>query len=60
MNITGPSPRNANVPQIAVVPGQVVQLKGGALRGMKAGNYTANWTITQGGKRYTTRASFRL
>jgi hypothetical protein len=60
VRITGPSARNANVPSIAVVPGQVVQLKGGALRGMKAGNYTANWTITQGGKRYTTRANFRL
>ena len=58
--ITGPSPRNATVPQIAVVPGQVVQLKGGALRGMKGGNYTATWSITQGGKRYSTRASFRL
>jgi hypothetical protein len=60
VNITGPTPRNANVPQISVVPGQVVQLKGGALKGMKGGNYTASWSITQGGKRYTTRASFRL
>ena len=58
--ITGPSPRNANVPQVSVLPGQVVQLKGGALKGMKAGNYTASWSITQGGKRYTTRASFKL
>jgi hypothetical protein len=60
VRITGPSARNANVPSIAVVPGQVVQLKGGALSGMKAGNYTASWTINQGGRRYTTRASFRL
>jgi hypothetical protein len=60
VNITGPSPRNANVPQIAVVPGQVVQLKGGSLKGMRAGSYTASWTINQGGRRYTTRASFRL
>ena len=60
VNITGPTPRNANVPGIPVVPGQVVQLKGGSLRGMKPGNYTASWSITQGGRRYTTRASFRL
>ena len=60
VTITGPSPRNANVPQIAVVPGQVVQLKGGSLKGMRAGNYTASWSITQGGRRYTTRATFRL
>ena len=60
VSITGPTGRNANVPQIAVVPGQVVQLKGGSLRGMKGGNYTATWSITQGGKRYSTRASFRL
>jgi hypothetical protein len=60
VNITGPSPRNATVPQIAVVPGQVVQLKGGSLKGLKAGNYTASWSVTQGGRRYTTRASFRL
>jgi hypothetical protein len=60
VRITGPSPRNANVPAIAVVPGQVVQLKGGSLSGMKAGHYTASWTSNQGGRRYTTRASFRL
>ncbi len=60
VNITGPSPRNATVPQIAVVPGQVVQLKGGSLRGMRAGNYTATWTVTHGGRRWTTRAGFRL
>jgi hypothetical protein len=60
VRITGPSARNANVPSIAVVPGQVVQLKGGSLSGMKGGNYTASWTINQGGRRYTNRASFRL
>ena len=60
VRITGPTPRNANIPQVAVVPGQVVYLKGGALRGMRAGNYTATWTVTQGGKRYTARRTFRL
>ena len=38
------------------MPGQVVYLKGGALSGMKGGNYTATWSITQGGKRYTVEA----
>ena len=60
VSITGPTGRNANVPQVAVVPGQVVQLKGGSLRGMRAGNYTATWAVTQGARRYATRASFRL
>ena len=52
VRITGPTPRNANIPPVAVVPGQVVQLRGGSLRGMRAGNYTATWTVTQGNKRY--------
>jgi hypothetical protein len=60
VKITGPTGRTATIPQVSVVPGQVVQLKGGALKGMKRGNYTATWSITQGSKRYTTRASFRL
>jgi hypothetical protein len=60
VRITGPTPRNANIPQVGVVPGQVVQLKGGSLRGMRAGNYTATWTVTHGGRRWTTRAGFRL
>ena len=35
VRITGPTARNATIPQVGVVPGQVVYLKGGALRGMK-------------------------
>ena len=53
VTITGPTPRNATIPPVGIVPGQVVYLKGGALSGMKAGNYTATWSITQGSKRYT-------
>ena len=60
VRITGPTARNATIPQVSVVPGQVVYLKGGALNGMKAGNYTATWSITQGTKRYTERRTFRL
>ena len=30
------------------------------MRGMRAGNYTATWSITQGTKRYTARRTFRL
>jgi hypothetical protein len=58
--ITGPTPRNATVPAATIVPGQVVQVKGGSLRGMRAGNYTATWNITQSGKRFSVRAGFRL
>jgi hypothetical protein len=60
VRITGPTGRNATIPQVGVVPGQVVYLKGGALRGMKGGNYTATWSITQGSKRYTAKRTFRL
>jgi hypothetical protein len=60
VKITGPTARNATIPQVNVVPGQVVYLKGGALRGMKGGNYTATWSITQGSKRYTAKRTFRL
>ena len=58
--ISGPTPRNATIPQVPVVPGQVVYLKGGALRGMKSGNYTGTWTVTIGGKRFTVKRPFRL
>jgi hypothetical protein len=60
VSMTGPTSRNANVTPVAVVPGQVVYLKGGSVSGMKAGSYTATWTLNQGGKRYTVRKTFRL
>jgi hypothetical protein len=60
VKITGPTGRNATIPQVSVVPGQVVYLKGGSLRGMKGGNYTGEWSLTQGGKRYTVKRTFKL
>jgi hypothetical protein len=60
VKITGPTARNATIPQVGIVPGQVVYLKGGSLRGMKGGNYTAEWSITQGTKRFTAKRTFRL
>jgi hypothetical protein len=60
VSITGPTARNATIPPVAVVPGQVMYLKGGALRGMRAGNYTATWNVTIGGKRFTQKRTFRL
>jgi hypothetical protein len=58
--ITGPTPRNANITQVNVVPGQVVYLKGGAVRGMRAGNYRVAWTVNMGGRSFRKTASFRL
>jgi P pilus assembly chaperone PapD len=58
--ITGPTPRNATTQPATIVPGQVVQIQGGSLRGMKAGNYTATWNVTQDNKRFSVRAGFRL
>ena len=60
VRITGPTARTATVSQVGVVPGQVVYLKGGSTRGMRRGSYTATWSLTQGGKRYTARRTFRL
>ena len=60
VKITGPTARNTTIPQVSVVPGQVVYLKGGALNGMKGGNYTATWSITQGTKRFTVKRTFKL
>ncbi len=60
VTITGPTRRTATIPQVGVVPGQVVYLKGGLLRGMKSGAYTGTWSITQGGKRFTVKRTFRL
>ena len=60
VKITGPTARNATIPQVGIVPGQVVYLNGGALRGMKGGNYTAEWSVTHGGKRFTAKRTFRL
>jgi hypothetical protein len=60
VNITGPTRRSARIPQVAVVPGQVVYLRGGSMRGMRRGAYTATWSVTQGGRRYTARRTFRL
>ena len=60
VSITGPTARNATIPQVGIVPGQVVYLKGGALRGMKAGNYTATWAVTIGGKRFNVKRTFKL
>jgi hypothetical protein len=60
VKITGPTGRTATIPQVNVVPGQVVYLKGGALNGMKGGNYTATWSVTQGSKRYTATGKFKL
>ena len=60
VRITGPTGRNATIPQVGIVPGQVVYLKGGGLSGMKGGNYTATWTVTHGGKRFTAKRTFKL
>jgi hypothetical protein len=58
--ITGPTGRTSNITQAAVVPGQVVYLKGGSMRGMRAGNYRVDWTVTHGGRTFRKTANFRL
>ena len=60
VSITGPSRRDATIPQVSVVPAQVVYLKGGALRGLAGGDYTATWSVTQGSRRYTAKRTFKL
>jgi hypothetical protein len=58
--ITGPSGRTGNMRAIATIPGKLVGLNLGATRGMKKGRYTVNATLTQAGRRFTTRTSFTI
>jgi hypothetical protein len=58
--ITGPTAALRTSRQVPVVPGQVVYLKGGSLRGMRAGNYRVDWTVTIGGRSFRKTANFRL
>jgi hypothetical protein len=58
--ITGPTGRTSNITPAAVVPGQVVYLKGGSMRGMRGGNYRVDWTVTHGGRTFRKTANFRL
>lgn len=58
--IQGPTSRTNKVPAVSIIPGQVVNLNGGSLKGLKKGNYTAVWTITQGKKKTTVRRTFKL
>jgi hypothetical protein len=58
--ISGPTSRTNAVKQVGIVPGQVVNLAGGSLKGFKKGGYTVTWSLTQGTKRYTARRSFHL
>ena len=60
VSITGPTARNVTIKQMFPIPGQVVYLSGGSMRGMRAGNYTATWNVTMGGKRFTQKRTFRL
>jgi hypothetical protein len=58
VSISGPSSRHGTITPMTPVPGQVVQLVGSSLEGMKHGTYTARFTITQGGKRYGATRTF--
>ncbi len=60
VSVSGPTARNGNVTPVAVVPGQVVYLKGANVNGMKRGSYTATWTLSQGSKHYTVKKTFSL
>jgi hypothetical protein len=57
--ISGPSSRNGTITPMTPVPGQVVYLVGSSLEGMKHGNYRANFTITQGNRRYHASRTFK-
>jgi hypothetical protein len=60
VKISGPTSRSGNVSPLAVVPGQVVWLKGANVNGMKRGNYTATWSLSQGRRHYTITSHFKL
>jgi hypothetical protein len=58
--ITGPSGRTGNFRAIATIPGKLVGLSLGATRGMKKGRYTVSASLTQAGRRFSTRTSFTV
>jgi hypothetical protein len=56
--ISGPTTRSGNFKSVGVVPGRLVGLNLTGTRGLKKGRYTVNATVTQAGRRITTRTSF--
>jgi len=58
--ISGPSSRTSALTAVPVVPGQVVALRAGSLRGLPRGGYSARFRVTQGSRRYTVTRGFRL
>jgi len=59
-SITGPTGRTSTITAMTPVPGQVVYLVASGVDGMRRGSYRANFTITQGGRRYHASRGFTL
>jgi hypothetical protein len=60
VTFAGPTGKTNALKAITPLPGQVVNLVGGHVSGMKKGRYTATFSITQGTKRYTSKRTFTL
>jgi hypothetical protein len=56
--VATPAPPNSS--PVGVLPTKVVKLKAGSLSGLKGGNYTATFHLSQGTKKYTARRGFKL
>jgi hypothetical protein len=56
-SLSGAGSRRGNIAGMKVIPGKLVGLNLGAVRGLKKGRYTVNATLVQGSKRVNVRTS---
>jgi hypothetical protein len=55
--LSGAGSRSGSIAGVKVIPGKLVGLNLGAVRGLKKGRYTVSASLTQGSKRVTARTS---
>ncbi|WP_028064893.1 hypothetical protein [Solirubrobacter soli] len=55
--LSGAGSRNGSIAGVKVIPGKLVGLSLGAVRGLKKGRYTVSASLVQGSKRVTARTS---
>jgi hypothetical protein len=56
-SLSGAGSRRGNIAGVKVIPGKLVGLSLGAVRGLKKGRYTVSASLVQGSKRVTARTS---
>jgi hypothetical protein len=59
-SLSGAGSRSGDIAGVKVIPGKLVGLSLGAVRGLKKGRYTVSASLVQGSKRVTTRTTVTL